>query len=146
MTARPRTVFVATSKRFYPEAKLLCERLKAAGLRVFHPYFDRDQCAIEANLETKAAVTREHFPEIDASDVLYAFVPTGYAGISVAVGMSYAFARGKLVVVSEPPVEGALRALVSHASSPDGEGRTGAHSSVTGSRSPTLWLWTELWR
>ncbi len=53
------------------------------------------------NFEAKAAVTRKHFTEIDASDVLYAFVPMGYAGISV-VEMSYAFAKGKRVVVSEP--------------------------------------------
>jgi nucleoside 2-deoxyribosyltransferase len=119
MTSTPLTVFVATSKRFYPEAKPICERLKAAGLQVFHPYFDRHQEAIEMNLETKAAVTREHFPEIDTSDVLYAFIPMGYAEISVAVEMSYAFAKGKRVVVSEPPTDGALRALMSQSIRPE---------------------------
>lgn len=118
MTKVP-TVFVASSKRFYPEAKAFAERLKSAGLRVYHPYFDRDQDAIETNPETKAAVTREHFPEIDASDVLYAFMPTGYAGISVTIEVAYAFAKGKHIIASEKPVDGALQALVSNAVDPE---------------------------
>lgn len=118
MTKVP-TVFVASSKRFYPEAKAFTERLKSAGLRVFHPYFDRDQDAIETDTLTKAAVTREHFPEIDASDVIYAFMPTGYAGISVTIEMAYGFAKGKHIIASEEPADGALRALVSNAVAPE---------------------------
>jgi nucleoside 2-deoxyribosyltransferase len=100
------TVFVASSKKFYQDARRLCDSLRASGYRVFHPYFDRDQDAIERDPHVKAAVMREHFPEIDASDALYAFIPNGYAGISVAIEMSYAFAKGKLVLVSEEPADG----------------------------------------
>jgi hypothetical protein len=43
----------------------------------------------------------------------------GYAGVSVTIEMSYAFARGKPVLVSEEPADGALRALVSFAVHPN---------------------------
>ena len=81
----PLTVFIATSRRFYMQAEALCEVLRARGHRVFHPYFDRDARAIEADPELKVAVTREHFPELDASDVVYALLPGGYTGTSVAM-------------------------------------------------------------
>jgi nucleoside 2-deoxyribosyltransferase len=108
----PLTVFIATSRRFYPEAEALCEVLRGCGVRVFHPYFDRDARAIEADPELKVAVTREHFPELDGSDVVYALLPGGYTGTSVAMELAYAFAKGKRVVTSEPSAEFAVRAVV----------------------------------
>jgi hypothetical protein len=108
----PLTVFIATSRRFYMQAEAFCEVLRARGHRVFHPYFDRDARAIEADPELKVAVTREHFPELDASDVVYALLPGGYTGTSVAMELAYAFAKGKRVVTSEPSAEFAVRAVV----------------------------------
>ena len=108
----PLTVFVVTSRRFYPEARTLCEALRAEGHRVFHPYFDRDASAIESDPALKIAVTREHFPELDASDVVYALLPGGYTGTSVAMELTYAFARGKRILASEPSAEFAVRAVV----------------------------------
>ncbi len=112
------TVFVATSRRFYAEAEVLCRELRGAGHTVYQPFFDRDQAALEADPELKQAVTREHFPEIDACDVLYALAPGGYVGTSVVIEMAYAFARGKRVVTSEPASEYAARALVSGVAPP----------------------------
>ena len=112
------TVFVATSKRFYAEAAALCDEIRAAGHTVYHPFFDRDQEAIEADPELKQAVTRDHFAEIDACDVLYALAPGGYVGTSVVIEMAYAFARGTRVVTSEPAGEYAARALVSEVAAP----------------------------
>ena len=85
---------------------------------MYHPFFDRDQAAIDADPELKQAVTREHFPEIDACDVLYALAPGGYVGASVVIEMAYAFARGKRVVTSEAVGEYAVRALVSAVAAP----------------------------
>ena len=112
------TVFVATSKRFYAEAAALCGEIRAAGHTVYHPFFDRDQKSIEADPEVKQAVTRDHFAEIDACDVLYALAPGGYVGTSVVIEMAYAFARGKRVVTSEPAGEYAARALASEVAAP----------------------------
>ena len=112
------TVFVATSKRFYAEAAVLCDDIRAAGHMVYHPFFDRDQDSIEADPELKQAVTRDHFAEIDACDVLYARAPGGYVGTSVVIEMAYAFARGNRVVTSEPVGEYAARALVSEVAAP----------------------------
>jgi len=105
-------VFVATSKRFYPEARQLVSELRAAGVRVHHPYFDLDQHAVDSDPEFKQEITLRHFPEIDVSDVLYALTPNGYAGCSVTIELTYAYARGKRIIASEVPTEHALRAMV----------------------------------
>ncbi len=107
------SVFVATSKRFYPEAERVVARLRDAGFRVHHPYFHLDPAEVEADPDFKTRVTLQHFPEIDDADTLYAITPDGYAGCSVTIEMTYAYSKGKRVVVSEPPTEFALRALVS---------------------------------
>ena len=99
-------------------AAALCRELRATGHPVYHPFLDRDQAAIDADPEMKQAVTREHFPEIDACDVLYALAPGGYVGASVVIEMAYAFARGKRVVTSEAVGEYAVRALVSAVAAP----------------------------
>lgn len=123
-TTTPLTVFIATSRRFYPEAEALCEVLRGCGVRVFHPYFDRDHRAIEADPSLKAHVTLEHFPELDGSDVVYALLPGGYTGTSVTMELAYAFAKGKRVVTSEPSAEFAVRAVVDAVIAPEDFPRT----------------------
>ena len=113
------TLFVATSRRFYPEAEVLCDALRARGWRVFHPYFDRDQALIEGDPALKARVTLEHFPEIDRCDLVYGLLRGGYTGVSVAMELAYAFARGKRIVTSEPSAEYAVRALVADVMTPE---------------------------
>jgi hypothetical protein len=105
-------VFIATSKQFYPEAERLVSDLRSAGVRVYQPYFDLDPHAVDSDSDLKQQVTLQHFPEIDASDVLYALTPNGYAGCSVTIELAYAYARGKRIIASEPPAEFALRAMV----------------------------------
>jgi hypothetical protein len=107
------TVFVATSKRFYSEARQLVSDLRAAGVPVHHPYFDLDQSEVDANPDLKEQVTLRHFPEIDDSHILYAITPGGYVGASVTIELTYAYARGKRIIVSEQPEELALRAMIS---------------------------------
>jgi hypothetical protein len=112
------TVFVATSKRFYDEAERIVERIKACDVMVYHPYFHLDPAAVDADPEYKTRVTLQHFPEIDACDVFYALLPNGYIGCSVTIELAYAYAKGKEIVVSEAPIEFAVRALVTEISGP----------------------------
>jgi nucleoside 2-deoxyribosyltransferase len=113
------TIFVASSKQFYPLAESIVARLKTSGVQVFHPYFHLDHQALERDPDTKATVTLQHFPEIDECDLLYALLPEGYIGCSVTIELSYAYAKGKRVVASEPPGEYAVRAMVSELCPPD---------------------------
>ena len=105
-------VFIATSKRFYTEAKRLVSELREAGVQVHHPYFDLDPHTVDSDPDLKRQITLRHFPEIDVSDVLYALTPNGYAGCSVTIELTYAYARGKRIIASESPAEFALRAMV----------------------------------
>ena len=111
-------IFVATSKRFYDEAERIVERIKACDVMVYHPYFNLDPAAVDADPEYKTRVTLQHFPEIDACDVFYALLPNGYIGCSVTIELAYAYAKGKEIVVSEAPSEFAVRALVTEISGP----------------------------
>ncbi len=106
------TVFVATSKRFYQEAKQFVERLQDRGLMVFHPYFHLDPVAIDSDPDKKSEVTLRHFQEIDASDILFAILPGGYIGFSVTIEVTYAYSRGKKIVASEVPSEYAVRPMI----------------------------------
>ena len=112
------TVFVATSKRFYEEAMELVNRLKNAGVKVYHPYFHLDPTEVDGDAELKSKVTSEHFPEIEESDIFYALLPGGYIGCSVTIELTYAYARGKKILVSEAPEEFAVRSMVSDICSP----------------------------
>ena len=113
------TFFVATSKRFYPEAESIVERLKGGGHTVHHPYFTLDPDSVESDPQVKSGVTLQHFPEIDESDTLYALLPGGYIGCSVTVELTYAYAKGKRIVTSDEPRENAVRAMVSEVCPPD---------------------------
>lgn len=115
----PQAIFIASSKQFYPLAESIVTRLKSNGVRVFHPYFHLDHQVIERDPSVKSSVTLQHFPEIDECDVLYALLPGGYIGCSVTIEMSYAYAKGKRVIVSEPPNEYAVQAMVAEQCSPD---------------------------
>lgn len=106
------TIFLATSKKFYPQVKQLIERIRKPGLTIYHPYFDFDPDQIEQDEHMKERITLDHFPEIDACDLLFALLPDGYIGTSVTIEITYAYAKGKYIVVSEPPKEFAVRALV----------------------------------
>lgn len=113
------TVFVATSKRFYEEAMQIVKHLNDCGVIVHHPYFHLDSRAVDADPEIKSKVTQQHFPEIDESEIVYALLPGGYIGCSVTIELAYAYAKGKRIVVSEPPSEFAVRPMVSEVCSPE---------------------------
>lgn len=113
------SVFVATSKRFYEEAKQIVQSLRESGVKVYHPYFDLDPLMVDADPEFKSAVTLKHFPEIEDSDMIYALLPEGYIGCSVTIEIAYAYAKGKKIYVSEKPCEFAVMAMVTQVCSPE---------------------------
>ena len=113
------TVFVATSKRFYEPAENLVKLLKECGETVHHPYFHLDPQEVDSDPEIKSRVTLQHFPEIDDCDVFYALLPGGYIGCSVTIELTYAYAKGKKIVVSEAPSEFAVHSMVSEICSPE---------------------------
>ena len=113
------TVFVATSKRFYEEAMEIVRHLTDCGVMVHHPYVHLDPRAVDADPAIKSKVTLQHFPEIDESEIVYALLPGGYIGCSVTIELAYAYAKGKRIVVSEPPSEFAVRPMVSEVCSPE---------------------------
>jgi len=113
------SVFVATSKRFYEEASQFVKRLKDCGVTVYHPYFHLDAREVDGDPELKSQVTLQHFPEIDESETVYALLPEGYIGCSVTIELAYAYAKGKRIVVSEPPMEFAVRPMISEICSPE---------------------------
>ena len=113
------TVFVATSKRYYDEAKQLVDRLKEAGVKVHHPYFHLNPQAVDADPGLKSKVTVQHFPEIEACEIFYALLPDGYIGCSVTIELTYAYAKEKKIVASEPPGEFAVRPMISEICSPE---------------------------
>jgi hypothetical protein len=112
-------VFVATSKRFYEEAQQIVNLIKDCGVTVHHPYFHFDPKSVDADPEFKSKVTLQHFPEIDDSELFYALLPGGYIGCSVTIELTYAYAKGKKIVVSDEPAEFAIRPMVSEVCNPD---------------------------
>jgi len=106
-------VFVASSRKFYDEVKILKSKLDGAGIEGFYPYFDYSDEEVEADQELKKQLTLKHFPEIDQADILYIFAKDGYAGVSVTIEAAYAYAKSKEIISSEPIKEFALAAIVS---------------------------------
>lgn len=105
-------IFLATSKKFYRELKDVIEQIQRPGLTIYHPYFQFDPAQIDQNADVKKRLTLQHFPEIDACDLFFAYLPHGYIGTSVTIELTYAYARGKYVLASEQPAEFAVQALI----------------------------------
>ncbi|MFH1405119.1 MAG: hypothetical protein ABIH21_03420 [Patescibacteria group bacterium] len=112
-------VFVASSRKYYDQVKEIKEKLDELGVKGFYPYFDFHDDQVESDEETKKQLTLGHFPEIDEVEVLYAVTPDGYVGCSVTIEATYAYAKGKEVITSEPASELAVRAMVTSAMTPD---------------------------
>lgn len=113
-----KTVFVASSRKFYPIVKEIKSRLDELGVKGFYPYFEFGDDSIEDDEEEKKRVTLAHFPEIDEVDTLYVVARDGYVGYSVAIEITYAYAKGKEIISSEPINELAVRAMVTKTMSP----------------------------
>lgn len=111
-----KTVFVASSRKYYGTVFKIKEQLDELGVKGFYPYADKVD--IENNPEEKKNVTLQHFPEIDKIDVLYVVAKDGYVGFSVTIEIAYAYAKYKEIISSEPINELAVRVLVSNVMSP----------------------------
>jgi hypothetical protein len=114
-----KTVFVASSKKFYEDVKKIKTKLDKLGVKGFYPYFEFDAEAAEKNEALKKKLTLNHFPEIDMIDVLYVFAKEGYVGYSVTIEIAYAYAKNKEIISSEPIKEFGVKALVSKVMAPE---------------------------
>jgi len=114
-----KTVFVASSRKFYDIVKNIKSNLDKLGVKAYYPYFEFGDGFIENDEEKKKQVTLKHFPEIDKIDVFYIVAKDGYVGCSVIIEMAYAYAKGKEIISSEPIIELAARALVNKVMAPE---------------------------
>jgi hypothetical protein len=114
-----KTIFVASSRKYYDEIKKIKTKLDKLGVKGFYPYFEFDDESVEKNEALKKKLTLGHFPEIDMIDVLYVFAKDGYVGYSVTIEMAYAYAKNKEIISSEPINEIAVKALVSKVMMPE---------------------------
>lgn len=115
-----KSVFVASSRRFYDLVKEIKSSLDKLNVKGYYPYFELGNGFVENDEDKKKQVTLKHFPEIDEIDVFYIVAKDGYVGCSVIIEMTYAYAKGKEIISSEPINELAARALVSKVMSPEG--------------------------
>src|SRR3989344_3799971 len=106
-----KSIFVASSRKYYNTVKEIKRQLDSLGVKGYYPYFDFHDEAVETNEEAKKKLTLNHFPEIDEIDVLYVYAKDGYVGYSVTIEITYAYAKGKEIISSEPINELAVRAL-----------------------------------
>lgn len=114
-----KSVFVASSRKFYDIVKDIKSRLDKLGIKGHYPYFELGDGSIENDEQKKKQVTLKHFPEIDEIDIFYIVAKEGYVGCSVMIEMTYAYAKGKEIISSEPIGELAARALVTKVMEPE---------------------------
>jgi nucleoside 2-deoxyribosyltransferase len=113
------TLTICSSSRFYEAAQALAKELAGAGLTVFTPRFDFNEEFVEVTVADKISLTHEFLHKIDRSDAIYVIDEDGYTGRSVCIEIGYARAKGKTVVLSEPPAENAVQALATEVISVD---------------------------
>jgi hypothetical protein len=114
-----KTVFVASSRKYYDMIKEIKRKLDKRGVKGFYLYFDFHDEAVESNEEQKRKLTLGHFPELAQIDVIYVYAKDGYVGYSVTIEITYAYAKGKEVISSEPISEFAVRTMVSKVMTPE---------------------------
>jgi hypothetical protein len=106
-----RAVTICSSSKFYETAKRLAKALDEEGLQVFTPRFEFSEEFVTVTAEEKAELTLDFLGKISRSDAIFVIDEGGYTGRSVCIEVGYASALGKKVIVSEPPIEGAISAL-----------------------------------
>ncbi|MGD0560081.1 MAG: hypothetical protein ABSA93_34580 [Streptosporangiaceae bacterium] len=107
------TLTICSSSKFYETAQALAKEMTSEGITVYTPRFDFNEEFVEVTENDKIKITREFLRKIDKSDAIYVIDQDGYTGRSVCIEIGYARALGKTVLLSEPPAENAVRALVS---------------------------------
>ncbi|MFJ8028829.1 hypothetical protein [Streptomyces sp. NPDC096311] len=106
-----KTVTVCSSSKFYDTARLAAEKLEQHGVTVFTPRFEYSEEFVEVTVEEKMFLTRDFLSKIQRSDAIYVIDEEGYTGRSVCIEIGYARGAGKIVLLSEEPVEHAVMAL-----------------------------------
>lgn len=113
-----KTVYIASSSKYYDQVKEIKKELDAKGVKGFYPYFEFHTTEADDDEELKKKLTLDHFPELDQIDVLYIVAQDGYVGCSVTIETAYSYAKNKEIISSEPVGELAVRAMVSKTMTP----------------------------
>ena len=108
-----KTLTICSSSKFYETVQTLAKEMTSAGLNVFTPRFDFNEEVVNVTMADKISLTNEFLRKIGRSDAIYVIDRAGYTGRSVCIEIGYASALGKVVILSEPPSEDAVRALTS---------------------------------
>jgi hypothetical protein len=103
----------AQNTRSSGQADLKPPNSMVLGLNVFTPRFDFNEEVVAVTMADKINLTHEFLRKIDDSDAIYVIDQDGYTGRSVCIEIGYASTLGKVVILSETPVENAVRALTS---------------------------------
>lgn len=106
-----KTLTICSSSKFYATAQNLAKEMADAGLNVFTPRFDFNEEVVNVTQADKISLTHEFLSKVGRSDAIYVIDQDGYTGRSVCIEIGYASALGKVVILSEPPSENAVRAL-----------------------------------
>jgi hypothetical protein len=107
-----RAVTICSSSKYYDLALRVAQDFTDAGLQVHTPRFDFNETQVDVLRSEKHDLTVEFLEKIRKSSCLYVIASQGYTGRSVCIEVGFATGLGLPVVISEPPQEPAIEALV----------------------------------
>jgi hypothetical protein len=110
---KARAVTICSSSRFHDLAKSLARDLQMqTSVTTFTPRFDFDEEQVVVPADLKQQLTTEFLGKIRRSSDIYVIATGGYTGRSVCIEIGFAYALGIPILMSEPPEEAAVSALV----------------------------------
>lgn len=111
-----KSVFIASSRKFYDETEKLVNGLKSERIPTSTAgTWDKSKTD---NLKDEKKALLEAFKQIDKKEVIYVYAKEGYIGKTVAMEISYAYARKKIIISSEKVQELSAQALISKVLTP----------------------------
>ena len=107
-----KSVFIAGSRKFFPEIEQLVQLLKQSNIQVATSgKWDSTQ---EDTFESEKDALLRAFKEINNSDIIYILANKGYVGKTVAMEIAYAYAKNKTIISSQEIEEFSARSLINN--------------------------------
>ena len=103
-----KSLYIAGSRKFFDDIEKLAELCVGNDIKVSTPKKGFDDAGFEGE---KEALFRA-FELIDIAEVVFVFAKGGYVGKTVAMEISYAYARNKEIISLEEIEEFSARAIV----------------------------------
>jgi|WetSurMetagenome_2_1015567.scaffolds.fasta_scaffold41949_5 hypothetical protein len=110
---------VASSHKFYSEAKSVVARLQEHEFEVHHPNFEFDETIKPLSYGRKAALTRSFLRGLHGCNALYVINSNGYIGPSVTLEIGYARGINIPVWLLDEPPDDAISAVITDVMSVD---------------------------